>query len=51
MIEVEFTKTTLLIKGSIAKFNLDLAYQLYQLKKWQKKEVKEIKSKNNTKCK
>jgi hypothetical protein len=26
MIEVEFTKTTLLIKGSIAKFNLDLAY-------------------------
>jgi hypothetical protein len=50
MIEVEFTKTTLLIKGSIAKFNLDLAYQLYQLKKWLK-EVKEIKSKNNTKCK
>jgi hypothetical protein len=35
MIEVEFTKTTLLIKGSIAKFNLDLAYQI-SVEKWLK---------------
>jgi CobQ-like glutamine amidotransferase family enzyme len=47
MIEVEFTKDYATYKkGSIAKFNLDLAYQLIAVEKVaKKKEVKEIKSK------